>query len=118
MRGPPISITCSCGRRNSIPYGSTWTCEECGRSWDTAQIPREEYEVIRRITWKFRLLPIGLGLLVATIALFFVLTGNTMSVFLLLPLSLIVWFTYLRDAHRRRYRAALADRPRWRLDGR
>ena len=116
LRGPPITLTCSCGEREKVAYGTTWTCPECGRSWDTSSIPREEYEAIRRLTWRFRLLPIVLGLLVATAALFFVLTGNGTSVFVLLPLALMVWFTYLRTAHRRRYQATIADRRRWTLD--
>ena len=67
---------------------------------------------------RFRALPVGLGLLVASVALFFILTGNAAAVFVLLPLSLMVWFTYLRGAHRRRYLAALAQRQRWRLQSR
>lgn len=118
LRGPPIAVTCACGRRHSVPYGTVWTCPDCSRVWDTSDVPREDYEAIRRITLRFRALPVALGLLVATIALFFILTGNTTAVFVLLPLSLMVWFTYLRDAHRRRYRAALAERQRWRLDSR
>ena len=95
-----------------------WTCEGCSRVWDTNQIPREEYETIRRITWKFRLLPVLLGMLVASAALFFMLTGNGASVFVLLPLALIVWFSFVRGAHRRRYREALATRRRWRVESR
>ena len=118
LRGPPIAITCACGRRHPVRYGEVWTCPDCGRVWDTSDIPREEYEAIRRITLRFRALPVVLGVLVATLALFFVLTGNAGAVFVLLPLALIGWFSYLRGAHRRRYRAALADRQRWRLQGR
>jgi Flp pilus assembly protein TadB len=86
--------------------------------WDTTDIPRGEYEEIRRITLRFRALPAALGLVVASAAALFVATGNLVAVFVLLPLSLMVWFTYLRDAHRRRFRAALAERQRWRLDSR
>lgn len=118
LRGPPIAITCACGERHSVPYGTVWTCPDCARVWDTSDVPREDYEAIRRITLRFRVLPVALGLLVATVALFFIITGNTTAVFVLLPLSLMVWFTYLRDAHRRRYRAALAERQRWRLESR
>lgn len=118
LRGPPVAITCACGRRHSLRYGATWTCPDCSLMWDTADIPREEYEAIRRLTLRFRALPIALGLFVATAAAFFMLTGNPLAVFVLLPLSLMVWFTMLRDAHRRRYRAALAQRPRWDLQGR
>jgi hypothetical protein len=118
LRGPPIAITCACGRRQAVRYGDAWTCPDCSRVWDTSDVPREDYEEIRRITLRFRVLPVVLGLLVATVALFFILTGNGTAVFVLLPLSLMVWFTFLRDAHRRRYRAALAQRRRWRLDSR
>ena len=118
LHGPPIAITCACGHRHSVRYGETWTCPDCWRLWDTSDVPREDYEAIRRITLRFRVLPVVLGLLVATVALFFILTGNGAAVFVLLPLSLMVWFTFLRDAHRRRYRAALAQRQRWRLDSR
>lgn len=118
LRGPPIAVTCACGHRHSVPYGTVWTCPDCSRVWDTSDVPREDYEAIRRITLRFRALPVALGLLVATVALFFILTDNTTAVFVLLPLTLMVWFTYLRDAHRRRYRAALAERQRWRLDSR
>jgi hypothetical protein len=116
LRGPPIAITCACGQRHSVRYGVTLTCPSCGRVWDTSDIPREDYEAIRRITLRFRALPVGLGLLVATVALFFILTGNAAAVFVLLPLSLMVWFTFLRNAHRRRYHEAMAQRRRWRLD--
>jgi hypothetical protein len=118
LRGPPIAITCACGRRQSVRYRDAWICPDCSRVWDTSDVPREDYEAIRRITLRFRVLPVVLGLLVATVALFFILTGNGTAVFVLLPLSLMVWFTYLRDAHRRRYRAALAERQRWRLNSR
>lgn len=118
LHGPPIAITCACGHRHSVRYGETWTCPDCARVWDTTDVPRADYDAIRRITLRFRALPVALGLLVATVALFFILTGNATAVFVLLPLSLMVWFTFLRDAHRRRYRAALAQRQRWRLDSR
>ena len=55
------------------------------------------------------------GALVATVALFFILTGNTFSVFLLLPVSLTFWFVFVRPIHRRRYREAVKDLPRWQL---
>lgn len=118
LRGPPIAINCACGQRQSVRYGAQWTCPDCGRLWDTTDIPREDYEAVRRITLRFRALPVALGLLVATVAVFFILTGNTAAVFVLLPLSLMVWFTFLRAAHRRRYREAMAQRRRWRLESR
>src|SRR5690348_13319256 len=88
LHGPPIAITCACGHRHSAPYGTVWTCPDCARVWDTSDVPREDYEAIRRITLRFRALPVALGILVATVALFFILTGNGAAVFVLLPLTL------------------------------
>jgi hypothetical protein len=115
LGGPPITVTCECGERRDLRYGDTWTCARCGRTWDTNDIPREQYDLIRRTQLRFRLLPIALGLVVATAALVFVVTGNFFSLFILLPLSTMVWFFFLRPAHRRRYRRAIADLPRWEL---
>ena len=115
LRGPPIALTCECGVKHDVRYGDTWTCEQCGRTWDTGQIPREQYEAIRRTQLRFRALPVALGAIVAAVAIFFTLTGNVFSVFFLLPISITVWFVFLRPAHRRRYRRAIADLPRWEL---
>jgi hypothetical protein len=113
--GPPIAVTCECGEKRDLAYGDAWTCERCGRRWDTNHIPREQYEVVRRTQLRFRVLPVVVGLVVAALAIFFTLTGNIFSVFFLLPVALSVWFVFLRPMHRRRYRAAIADLPRWEL---
>ncbi|MEA2291437.1 MAG: hypothetical protein QOF17_457 [Solirubrobacteraceae bacterium] len=115
LRGPPITVSCECGAKHDLAYGDRWTCEGCGRSYDSNRIPREEYEVIRRTQLRFRALPVALGLIVLALAVFFTLTGNIFSVFFLLPVGLMLWFVFLRPLHRRRYRAAIADLPRWDL---
>ena len=43
--------------------------------------------------------------------MFFTLTGNIFSVFILLPLRLMLWFYFVRPVHRRRYRRAIAEPP-------
>jgi hypothetical protein len=115
LRGPAIAVVCGCGERRDLRYGDDWTCEACGRHWDTRQIPADEYSAIRRTQLRYRALPVVLGLLVAALAIFFTLTGNTFSVFFLLPAALTVWFVIVRPTHRRRYRSAIADLPRWSL---
>ena len=115
LRGPPIAVTCDCGEKRDLSYGEVWHCESCGRRWDTAQIPAEQYEAIRRTQLRFRVLPVVYGLLVAGAALFFLLTGNTFSLFVLLPIGTMIWFIFLQPVHRRRYRRAIADLPRWKL---
>jgi hypothetical protein len=115
LKGPPITLTCECGEKRDLPYGERWRCEQCGRTWDTSRIPREQYEQIKRLSLRFRALPIGFGSVVAAIAIFFTLTGNVFSVFFLLPVALTTWFVFLRPVHRRRYRAAVKGLPRWEL---
>jgi hypothetical protein len=115
LRGPPIAVTCDCGEKRDLRYGEAWRCERCGKRWNTRQIPAEQYEVIRRTQLRFRVLPVVFGLLVAGAAIFFTLTGNLFSVFILLPLGTMTWFIFIRPTHRRRYRRAIAELPRWTL---
>jgi hypothetical protein len=115
LRGPPIAVTCECGVKRDVRYGEAWRCDRCGRRWNTTQIPAQQYEAIRRTQLRFRVLPVLYGLVVAGTAIFFTLTGNVFSVFILLPMAMMTWFIFVRPAHRRRYRRAIADLPRWTL---
>jgi hypothetical protein len=115
LRGPPISVTCECGEKRDLQYGTRWECERCGRAYDTATIPREQYDVIRRLSLRYRVVPVAFGMFVAATAIFFTLTGNIPGAFFLLPISMATWFVFIRPAHRRRYRAAVAALPRWTL---
>ena len=118
-KGPPITVTCECGERQELFYGERWTCPGCGRSYDSRQIPAHEYAQIRRLQLRYRAVPIALGLTVATLAIVFTLTGNIVGVFFLMPVALVTWFVFIRPTHRKRYRAAIAELPRWdlRADG-
>jgi hypothetical protein len=115
LRGPPITLDCECGESAEVAYGERWQCPACGRRYDTARIPREDYERIRRTQLRFRILPVAYGLFFSAVAVFFIATGNAFSVFFLLPISLMAWFLLIRPIHRSRYRQAIADLPRWDL---
>jgi Flp pilus assembly protein TadB len=115
LRGPAITITCECGEKRNLRYGEQWQCERCAKRWDTGQIPAEQYEAIRRLQLRFRIVPIVFGLGVTALAIFFTLTGNIFNVFVLMPLALMIWFVFLRPTHQRRYRKAISDLPRWEL---
>lgn len=116
LHGPPLTLTCACGSRQKLRYGDVWTCESCGRTWDTSRIPRGEYAQIRRTQLRFRALPVLLGLLVVGFAALFTLTGDVGAVVLLLPIALLTWYL-VRGVHRRRYEAAIAKRKSWTLRG-
>jgi len=115
MKGPPITISCQCGESAEVAYGEQWQCPNCGRRYDSSRIPAEDYERIRRTQLRYRILPVAYGLIVSIIAMFFILTGNAFSVFFLLPVAVMAWFMLIRPVHRRRYREAIADLPRWDL---
>ena len=114
-KGPPITVTCECGERHELFYGERWSCPTCAREYDSGQIPADEYAQIRRVQMRFRTVPIALGLTVAALAIVFTLTGNIVGVFFLLPVALVSWFVFIRPTHRKRYRAAIAELPRWDL---
>jgi hypothetical protein len=107
-------VRCECGERRDLAYGEVWSCS-CSRRWNTAQIDAEEYARLRRVQLRFRALPVALGVATSLVALLFLLTGNTFSLFILLPFSLVVWSALVRPVHRRRYADALGELPRWEL---
>ena len=115
IKGPLITVSCECGERHELFYGERWTCPGCGRAYDSGQIPADEYAQIRRVQLRFRAVPIALGLTVAALAITFTLTGNIFGVFVLMPVALMTWFVFIRPTHRKRYRAAIAELPRWDL---
>ena len=61
MKGPPITVTCECGRTRELAYGERWECEGCGRGWDTGRIPPDQYEEIRRLSLRYRAVPVAFG---------------------------------------------------------
>ncbi len=67
MRSPLITITCDCGEEADVAYGDKWTCASCSRTWDTAQIPSAEYDVLRRGVSRYRLLALGPPLTLAAV---------------------------------------------------
>jgi Flp pilus assembly protein TadB len=115
-RGPPITLTCECGEKREVRYGEGWQCEGCGRSFDTRRIPLEEYAAIHRARVRDRLLPAGVLLLVAGVALAFVLSGRWPAAVVIVPLSGFVWSTFVRPARRRRQYRAIAELPRWEIN--
>ena len=114
MKGPPITVTCDCGDVRRVPYGETWTCEVCGRSWNTGQIPSDEYWGIMRRMRRYRLQAMGVAV---GIAVTFVALGLTVGerFFVMTPIALGAWFVWYMPQWRRRVRAATRSLPTWKL---
>jgi phage shock protein PspC (stress-responsive transcriptional regulator) len=114
MRGPPITVRCECGEVRHVPYGERWTCERCGRSWNTAQIPAEEYTAILRDMRNLRFSVIGVAAgLAVTFGVLAIVVSE--SLFLLLPVVLAAWFILYMPAWRRRVRRRARSLPNWEL---
>jgi hypothetical protein len=69
VRGLPITLTCDCGQVAYVRYGGRWTCPECGKTWDTARIPGDEYAQLAESVRRYRLLALGPPLVLAAVLL-------------------------------------------------
>ena len=114
MKGPPITIRCECGETKQVPYPERWTCEQCGRSWNTAQIPAEEYEGIMREMRRFRLNAIAAAVILTVVFSILALTVSQ-SLFLLLPVLLAFWYIWYMPLWRRKVRRRARSLPTWHL---
>jgi fatty acid desaturase len=114
VRGAPITVRCDCGDVRYVPYGERWTCEQCGRRWNTAQIPAEAYWGIMREMRRYRLSVMGTALaIVAVFALLGAFAGGRFL--LLMPIVLGFWFLWYMPLWRRKVRRRARNLPRWQL---
>ena len=97
-----------------MPYGEAWQCESCGRRWNTAQIPADEYWAIMRDMRRMRLFVIGIALaLTAIFGLLALFVAE--SLVLLLPVVLAVWLVLYMPWWRRNLRRRARSVPKWNL---
>src|SRR5689334_16055289 len=55
MKAPAITLRCDCGADGRAKYGERWTCESCGRVYDTTEIPEGEYRAVASLDLRYRL---------------------------------------------------------------
>ena len=113
MRKPPITISCECGERKDVAYGDRWRCERCGRSWNTQQIPAEEYEGLLRRMRRHKLEAVAAGALAAAVIIPLVVVSERFI--LLVPMVMAIWLFVFLPFWRRRYRRSARSAPRWQL---
>lgn len=114
MAKPPITISCECGEKRDVAYGERWQCENCGRSWNTAQIPAEEYERLLRRVRRHKLEALGLagGAAVVLVPLIVFVSARFIA---LVPLGMMAWLFVFLPRWRRRYHRTARAAPRWQL---
>jgi hypothetical protein len=114
MRKPSITITCDCGEAREVAYGERWGCEQCGRSWNTKQIPAGDYERLLRRMRRVRLEALGFAPLIGAIAIPLMVFVSPRFV-LLAPMIALVWLFLYMPIWRRRSRRVAQEAPRWEL---
>jgi hypothetical protein len=113
-KGPLITVTCECGQRHQLHYGERWTCEGCGRLFDTRKIPLEEYAAIRRTQLRYRIVPVFLGLTVLAAVILSIVAGKAFGIIIIVPFFFASWNMFARPFFRARYRRALTQKtPTW-----
>jgi hypothetical protein len=111
---PPITIRCECGEQRDVAYGERWQCETCGRSWNTQQIPAEEYDDLLRRVRRHKVEALGAVAVSAAVLvpLIAVVSGRFLA---LVPLAMLLWILVFLPFWRRRYTSTARDAPRWEL---
>ncbi len=111
---PPITIKCDCGEKKDVAYGDRWQCETCGRSWNTQQIPPEEYEGLVRRVRRHKLEAVGTAAVAAAILIPLIAVVSAAFI-AVVPLLMLGWIFVFVPFWRRRYRRTAHGAPRWQL---
>jgi hypothetical protein len=114
VKKPPITIKCDCGETGSVAYGERWTCGGCHRSWNTQQIPDEEYEGLLRRVRRHELEVVAMAAVAVAVFLPLMVFGGTRFI-LLIPIAMAGWLFLVLPRWRRRYRRTAREAPRWEL---
>ncbi len=114
-RGPKITVSCPCGEVRYLSYGEQWTCEKCGRRWDTNQIPIEQYAALRATQLRYRRVPMAISVVALACIVAAVVVGKALGGVIIVAIAATTWSMFFRPIHRRKYRSAMADLPTWSL---
>jgi hypothetical protein len=114
-KGPPITITCECGRKRELKYGEAWSCEGCGRRYDTTRIPMDDYARFHRNRVRDRILPSALLAVAVGLVVLFVAIGRPLAAVVIVPMIGFAWGSFIRPRRRERQYKTIAERPTWQI---
>ncbi|HEY5429406.1 MAG TPA: hypothetical protein VIK04_09845 [Solirubrobacteraceae bacterium] len=109
-------MTCDCGERRYLRYGERWTCETCGKTWNTARIPIEQYAAIRGTQLRYRRVPIAISVFALAAVIACIVVGKALGGLIVVAVLATTWSMFFRPLHRRKYREAIADLPSWQIE--
>jgi hypothetical protein len=112
---PPITITCDCGTKGSVAYGGRWSCDSCGKSWDTTQIPPEEYAALLRSVRRYKLLTAVPPLVATAVLLPLAVVVALQFAVLLLAITLAWRLFVVPQIRQRATRRVVENNPKWML---
>ena len=115
MREPSITITCDCKTAALVGYGKQWTCPTCGKTWNTNQIPREEFDALLASVRRYRLLTVGPPIVMSLILIPLAVLVDVRFAFLLFLLILAHGLLVLPHLRRRATQRVLDSAPKWKL---
>lgn len=115
-KGPLITIDCPCGQTRQLRYGEEWTCERCGRHWNTNKIPPAEYDMVRRTKLRFSIIPISVAVVSLIVMVLLATNGHATVGFIVLAAVATLWNLVVKRVYQRRYRDAIAKLPDWRFE--
>ncbi len=115
MRALPITITCDCGVTAEAAYGERWTCPECGTTWDTGQIPREEYDALLRLLKRYRLLVLLPPILLAAVLVPLAILVGIQFAFLLFVLVMAYGLLAVPQLRKRSSASLRESTRKWKL---
>ena len=112
MKPLALVITCGCGGRGRVLPAETWTCSSCGRTYQTAGVPGDEYAAIVRDVNRTKLMAIaGFAAIVAVFLPLGLLLGSELWITGAVVLA-VFYFAYGPKV-KRDVRRILRDLPRW-----
>ena len=114
--GPRITIACECGEKRYLHYGERWTCEKCGRTWNTRRIPLEEYAELRRTQLRYRRVPLLIATLSLICVVVFIVLGQAAGGLIVVAFGATAWSMFGHPFYKRRYREQLAKIPSWKIE--
>ncbi len=115
MREPPITVTCECDEIGYVRYGERWTCPDCGKTWDTSQIPREEYDRLMASVRRYRLLIVGPPLALAAVLVPLAILVGIQYAFLLFVLVMAWGLLVVPQLRARTTQHVLGNTRQWEL---
>lgn len=111
---PKVTVQCHCGSKLLIPYGSRQACE-CGRTWNTAQIPAADYAALRATVRRFRRNEVAFVMVALGLVAVLSIVARRAPVLIAAPVFLLVWLRWFRPWWAVRRRARLTELPTWQM---